>query len=225
MSFVIVLATSKGGAGKTTLATCLAAHWYNMGMKIAVIDADPQGSIIKSYDPEGPMGCISVFSDPETIIGNTIKEKKEDYDLIIVDTGGFSNQTAAMALVNADLALIPSKASALDIQRAIETHGLIKDLSFTPERAGNPIVYRMILTMTVQGTVIARQVKQELKEMGYLLLDGELHNRVVYQEGTLDATPPNLLEQNSAAAMDVAAIAREISLVREKIEISTKKIA
>jgi cellulose biosynthesis protein BcsQ len=48
MSFVIVLATSKGGAGKTTLATCLAAHWYNMGMKIAVIDADPQGSIIKS---------------------------------------------------------------------------------------------------------------------------------------------------------------------------------
>jgi len=225
MSFVIVLATSKGGAGKTTLATCLAAHWYNMGMKIAVIDADPQGSIIKSYDPEGPMGCISVFSDPETTIGNTIKEKKEDYDLIIVDTGGFSNQTAAMALVNADLALIPSKASALDIQRAIETHGLIKDLSFTPERAGNPIVYRMILTMTVQGTVIARQVKQELKEMGYLLLDGELHNRVVYQEGTLDATPPNLLEQNSAAAMDVAAIAREISLVREKIEISTKKIA
>ena len=225
MSFVIVLATSKGGAGKTTLATCLAAHWFNMGMKIAVIDADPQGSIIKSYDPEGPMGCISVFSDPETTIGNTIKEKKEDYDLIIVDTGGFSNQTAAMALVNADLALIPSKASALDIQRAIETHGLIKDLSFTPERAGNPIVYRMILTMTVQGTVIARQVKQELKEMGYLLLDGELHNRVVYQEGTLDATPPNLLEQNSAAAMDVAAIAREISLVREKIEISTKKIA
>lgn len=225
MSFVIVLATSKGGAGKTTLATCLAAHWYNMGMKIAVIDADPQGSIIKSYDPEGPMGCISVFSDPETTIGNTIKEKKEDYDLIIVDTGGFSNQTAAMALVNADLALIPSKASALDIQRAIETHGLIKDLSFTPERAGNPIVYRMILTMTVQGTVIARQVKKELKEMGYLLLDGELHNRVVYQEGTLDATPPNLLEQNSAAAMDVAAIAREISLVREKIEISTKKIA
>jgi chromosome partitioning protein len=171
------------------------------------------------------MGCISVFSDPETTIGNTIKEKKEDYDLIIVDTGGFSNQTAAMALVNADLALIPSKASALDIQRAIETHGLIKDLSFTPERAGNPIVYRMILTMTVQGTVIARQVKKELKEMGYLLLDGELHNRVVYQEGTLDATPPNLLEQNSAAAMDVAAIAREISLVREKIEISTKKIA
>jgi chromosome partitioning protein len=225
MSFVIVLATSKGGAGKTTLATCLAAHWHNMGMKVAIIDADPQGSIIKSYDPEGPMGCISVFSDPETTIGNTIKEKKGEFDLVIVDTGGFSNQTAAMALVNADLALIPSKASALDIQRAIETHGLIKDLSFTPERSGNPIVYRMVLTMTVQGTVIARQVKQELKEMGYLLLDGELHNRVVYQEGTLDATPPNLLEQNSAAAMDVAAIAREISLVREKIENSTKKVA
>ena len=216
MSFVIVLATSKGGAGKTTLATCLAAHWHNIGMKVAIIDADPQGSIIKSYDPEGPMGCIKVFSDPETTIGETISEKKKNFDLIIVDTGGFSNQTAAMALVNADLALIPSKASSLDIQRAIETHRLVKDLSFTPERSGNPITYRMVLTMTVQGTVIARQVKQDLKEMGYLLLDGELHNRVIYQEGTLDAIPPNLLEQNSAAAVDIACIAREISVVREK---------
>ena len=151
MSFVIVLATSKGGAGKTTLALCLAAHWHNMGMKVAIIDADPQGSIIKSYDPDGPMGCISVFSDPEITISDTIKEKRQGFDLLIVDTGGFSNQTAAMAIVNADLVLIPSKTSALDIQRAIETHGLIKDLNFTPERSRSPITYRMVLTMTVQG--------------------------------------------------------------------------
>ncbi|NRA89613.1 MAG: ParA family protein [Simkaniaceae bacterium] len=216
MSYVIVLATSKGGAGKTTLATSLAAHWYNLGNKVAIIDADPQGSIIKSYDPDGPMGCISVFSDPEVTVVNMIKEKKSEYDIIIVDTGGFSNQTAAMAIVSSDLVLIPCKTSALDIQRAIETHGLIKDLNFTPERSGNPITYRMILTMTVQGTVIARQVKQDLKEMGYLLIDSELHNRVVYQEGTLEALPPNLLDQNSAAAMDVASIAREISSIREK---------
>lgn len=224
MSFVIVLATSKGGAGKTTLATCLAAHWHNFGMRVAIIDADPQGSIIKSYNPAGPMGSISVFSDPEVTVYNTINEKRGNFDIIIVDTGGFSNKTAAMAILDADLVLIPSKASALDIQRAIETHGLIKDLNFTPERAGKPIVYRMVLTMTVQGTVIARQVKQDLKEMGYLLIDSELHNRVVYQEGTLEGTPPNLLDQDSAAAIDVAAIAREISSIREKIE-NNKKIA
>ena len=127
-----------------------------------------------------------------------------------------------MAIVNSDLVLIPTKASALDIQRAIETHGLIKDLNFTPERSRNPITYRMVLTMTVQGTIISRQVKQDLKEMGYLIFDSELHNRVVYQEGTLDGVPPNLLHQNSAAAMDVASIAREISLVREKQEGSIK---
>ena len=218
MSFVIVLATSKGGAGKTTLATCLAAHWHNLGMKVAIIDADPQGSIIKSYDPDGPMGCIKVISDPENTVSHTISDIKKDYDLVIVDTGGFSNQTAAMAIVSGDLVLIPSKTSALDIQRAIETHGLIKDLNFTPERAGKPITYRMVLTMTVQGTVISRQVKQELKEMGYLLIESELHNRVVYQEGTLDGVPPNLKDQDSAAALDVAGIAREISDIRSKAE-------
>lgn len=225
MSYVIVLATSKGGAGKTTLALCLSAYWHNVGMKIALIDADPQGSIIKSYDPEGPMGCIKVISDPEVSVSSTIEEIKNDYDIIIVDTGGFSNQTAAMAIVNANLVIIPSKTSALDIQRAIETHGLIKDLNFTPERRGSPIVYRMILTMTVQGTVIARQVKQELKEMGYLLIESELHNRILYQEKTLDGIPPNLLDQNSAAAMDIASIAQEISAIRENAISKKQNIA
>ena len=45
MAQVIVLATSKGGAGKSTLVRNLAAHWYNIGRNVAVIDADPQASI------------------------------------------------------------------------------------------------------------------------------------------------------------------------------------
>lgn len=218
MSYVIVLATSKGGAGKTTLAICLAAYWHNLGMRVALIDADPQGSIIKSYDPDGPMGCIKVVSDPENTVSNTIQEIKKDYDILIVDTGGFSNQTAAVAIVHSDLVLIPTKTSALDIQRAIETHGLIKDLNYTPERSGNPIPYRMVLTMTVQGTVIARQVKQELKEMGYLLINSELHNRIIYQEGTLAGVPPNLFDQQSAAAIDISSIAREIGEFRDTLK-------
>lgn len=214
MNFVIVMATSKGGAGKTTLALSLAAHWYNNGMKVALIDADPQGSIINTYDPSGPMKDIKVFSDPETTVTDTIKECRKNFDMVIVDTGGFSNKTAAIAILNSDLVLIPTKASGLDIRRAIDTHALIKDLNFTPERSKNPISYRMILTMTVQGTVISRQVKQDLKEMGYLLIDSELHNRVIYQEGTIEGVPPNLNNQESAAAHDIAKIAREISLLR-----------
>jgi hypothetical protein len=37
---VITLATSKGGVGKSSLARSLAAHWFNVGHKPALVDGD-----------------------------------------------------------------------------------------------------------------------------------------------------------------------------------------
>ncbi|KJW03797.1 ParA family protein [Rickettsia argasii] len=45
---IVTLATSKGGVGKSTIARNIAVHWSNIGMRVAIIDADPQGSIIRT---------------------------------------------------------------------------------------------------------------------------------------------------------------------------------
>ena len=167
MSKVIVLATSKGGAGKSTLTRSLASHWLHSGLKPAIIDADPQASIIKYHDNEGPLNELQVFANPEEEVSSLIVDKKRGFNPLIVDTGGFRNKTTVRALISSDIALIPLKPSADDVAGALDTHNLIKELNSTPERSGNPILYRMILTMTQQGTVIARHVRQELEEMGY----------------------------------------------------------
>lgn len=44
---IITVASTKGGAGKSTLVRSIACHCAQSGFKTAVIDADPQGSIIK----------------------------------------------------------------------------------------------------------------------------------------------------------------------------------
>ena len=56
---VITLATSKGGAGKSTLARSLAAHWLTVGHKPALIDADhnghwPTGTILPANSARCP---------------------------------------------------------------------------------------------------------------------------------------------------------------------------
>ena len=42
--FTVVVVNAKGGAGKTTLATNLAAHYAQQGCKVAIQDYDSQGS-------------------------------------------------------------------------------------------------------------------------------------------------------------------------------------
>ncbi len=42
---VIALVSSKGGAGKTTLAACLAAELSNRGIDVALLDVNPQQTL------------------------------------------------------------------------------------------------------------------------------------------------------------------------------------
>lgn len=210
MRKIITLATSKGGAGKTTLARSLACHWFNVGIEVGVIDVDPQASIISRHDPEGPLKNMKIVAQPEETVGETISEMASQCSIVLVDTGGFRNRTTIKALVETDLALIPLKASADDVAGAIETYNLIKELNNTPERINNPIKYRMILTMTQQGTVISRHVREELKGMGYLVLNNELYHRVAYPEAAIKGLAPSLLEPESPAARDISRIVGEI---------------
>ena len=118
---VITLATSKGGAGKSTLARALGAYWLALGHKPAVIDADPQRSLANRYDPAGKLGAMPIIAEPEERVGEVIEELCTKYAPVIVDTAGFRNRTTIGALVVTDLAIIPLKSAAEDVEAAIAT--------------------------------------------------------------------------------------------------------
>ena len=206
-----MLATSKGGAGKSTLVRNLAAHWFNIGRNVAVIDADPQGSIYNRHDVEGPLGKMKVIAEPEENVQHVIDEISTQHEIIIVDTGGFRNRTTIRALIKANLALIPLKPSADDVAGAIETYQLIKELNQTAELIQNPIKYRMVMSMTQHGTVISRHIRQELESASYLILQSEMFHRVAYPEAALSGLSPCITDPEGAAARDIANIVSDLS--------------
>lgn len=207
---VIVLATSKGGAGKSTLARNLAAHWQLLGQKPALIDADPQRSLASRH-ADGPLKDIPIISEPEERIGDAIASLALTRRPVIVDTAGFRNRTTIRALVAADLVLIPLKPSAEDVDGALATWHLVQEVNQTPERAGRPIQARLVLTMAVQGTVIARHVREQLEGAGLPLLKAEMCHRVAYPECGITGSSPCMVEPDGAAARDIATIAQEIA--------------
>jgi chromosome partitioning protein len=207
---VITLATSKGGVGKSSLGRSLAAHWFTVGHKPALIDADPQRTLANRYDPDGRMGGVPVVAEPEERVGEVIEELRRRHAPVIVDTAGFRNRTTIGALVVTDIAVIPLKPAVEDVDAAIATYDLIREINETDERQGRPIKVAMILTMTMRGTVIARHVRDQLTEAGYPLLKAEMMNRVAYPEAGIEGLSPSITDPDGAAARDINAIAQEL---------------
>ena len=207
---VITLATSKGGVGKSSLGRSLAAHWFSVGHKPALIDADPQRTLANRYDPKGRMGSVPVVAEPEERVGDTIEELGRRHAPVIVDTAGFRNRTTIGALVATNLAIIPLKPAVEDVDAAIATYDLIREINETEEREGRPIKVAMVLTMTMRGTVIARHVREQLGGAGYPLLKAEMLNRVAYPEAGIEGLSPSITDPDGAAARDIAAIVQEL---------------
>src|SRR4051812_6447061 len=153
--------------------------------------------------------CRSLPS-PRNELARLLRSFCNRHTPVIVDTAGFRNRTNITALVATDLALIPLKPAIEDVDAAIATYNLIEEINATPERAGRPIRTAMILTMTLRGTVIARHVRNQLKNAGYPLLKAEMPHRVAYPEAGIEGLSPSVIEPDGAAARDIATIIHEI---------------
>jgi chromosome partitioning protein len=221
---VITLATSKGGVGKSSLGRSLAAHWFTVGHRPALVDADPQRTLAARYDPDGRMGRIPVVAEPEERVADVIEELRRQHAPVIVDTAGFRNRTTIGALVATDLAIIPLKPAVEDVDAAIATYDLIREINATEEREGRLIKVAMVLTMTMRGTVIARHVRNQLAEAGYPLINAEMANRVAYPEAGIEGLSPSITDPDGAAARDIAAIAHELMKL-ESHEFMAKEVA
>ena len=223
----IVLANSKGGAGKTAIVRSLTAYWHVLGFLPGILDADPQGSISKRHDPEGPLGDVLIIRESdERYIESSLEELKgQGRYPIIVDTGGFENRTAYIALLASDIALIPLKPAGDDIDEAISTYETIQQLSQTPERnkVGKPIIARFLLTMVKANTVIANHIREELTESGYPVLKTNIADRVAFAEDGLRGLAPPITDPNGVASRDVAALAAEISALYSEFESSSEE--
>lgn len=204
---VITVATLKGGSGKSTVASCLAVHWQQQGRRPALIDADPQRSLLRLGQREKALGGVPVHETGESgaDIAETARRLAAAHDAVIIDTAGFRAPSTLAALAAARLILVPVKPSPLDVDVMLDTARTL----FRTADGGAPRFY-CLLTQTTRDSVIARHIRSELAAAGFPLLDGELSNRVAYGEAALFGATPSLMAPHGSAAAEIAALAKEI---------------
>ncbi|RTE87881.1 MULTISPECIES: ParA family protein [Bradyrhizobium] len=128
--YVLALVTQKGGSGKSTLAVGIAVAAVGNGERVAIVDADLQGTISKWIERRGhPHPRVVRVADPAEIEGALVSLEAEGISLTVIDTAATNNALAMRAIARADLCLIPVRPSPADIEAAIPTLIAIRRLN------------------------------------------------------------------------------------------------
>jgi len=123
-----LVACSKGGVGKTTLATHLAAEAAVAGHNVVLVDADPQGSATRWCQRRAGMASAVLPVDGSRKSWH--KHIPDGTQRVIVDApAGAMGKELESFLDVADAVIVPIQPSALDIEASV---GFLESLAKHP---------------------------------------------------------------------------------------------
>jgi chromosome partitioning protein len=125
---VIVVASHKGGSGKTTLAAHLAVAAERAGAgPVVLLDIDPQGALIDWW--EGRPDPVPAFA--QSAAGRLADDiealRRKGYRLAIVDTPPAASETMAGVIGLAELVIVPTRGSLPELRALTATLHICAD--------------------------------------------------------------------------------------------------
>jgi chromosome partitioning protein len=123
----MVVASQKGGVGKTTIAGHLAVMAESAGAgPVALIDTDPQGSLSSWWNERKAETPVFASVDIAQLADHLQQLKKAGIKLAIIDTPPAVTETIRQVLAVADLVLIPTRPSPHDLRAVGSTVSLVE---------------------------------------------------------------------------------------------------
>ena len=179
---VVVVANQKGGVGKSTLSCNLAVCASKDGKRVAIVDADPQGSSMQFRNLRKTDDIMTVAMTKPTIF-NDIKHLSE-FDLVVVDSGGRDNALFRSAMTSAmyGILLIPLLPSAVDVWATEDTFKVLGEA----RAIGAEIKAVAVFNQVKHGVTLVKQAQEALLKLTANnevdLLDCSLGDREAFKQ-------------------------------------------
>jgi len=184
---IITMATTKGGAGKTTVAQMIIGAVHNLGYSIGVVDTDENQTLSNWLDSNTNMAIDYKVVLEESKVVEVAQKMSRKHDLVIIDTPGAQSQASVFAIGCADLVIVPLQLSKADVVQAQKTYELVASTAHMTSRT---IPAQLLFTDYTPKTKIAKKVRQQVKELGLPTFNTRFHHLVAYKELTFSGKIP-----------------------------------
>ena len=194
---VIALINEKGGSGKSTIATNLAAALHRQGKAVVLIDADPQGTARdwRAASPEGANLPPVVAIDRAPNLSSALKTLNADY--AVIDAPAKAGDMAAAIVSAADLALVVIQPSGADVWASAAAVRLIRqklDL-------GGKVDAAFLVNRASGNTKLSKLIKEgDWNEYGLDQMTATVGNRAAFAQAMTDGLSVFDLADASAKA-------------------------
>jgi chromosome partitioning protein len=175
---IIVIANSKGGVGKSTIAVHLAVWLKEQGHSVILADCDTQYSSSEWLKEAEPDIRTERLATPEEIL-DSLRVLNQQADYVIADGPGSNSETSRALLLLADFAFVPCKASMLEVRALAQATKVLRQVQEI--RSGKPFA-TIILSMVGKHYRLTRDMKEAAESLDMALADCMLTQRQVYAD-------------------------------------------
>ena len=156
----IMLMNAKGGCGKSTIATSLAAYYANQGQAVALADYDPQYSSL-DWLARRPDSRPKIFGVDAAKDG--LRHLPRSADVVIMDAPARTYGSELTALVNhAETILVPVLPSGIDMQA---TTRFLDELKSTNRVASKKAKIGVLANRVRENTRIADELDEYMQKL------------------------------------------------------------
>ena len=207
LPMIIVVANSKGGVGKSTISVHLAAWLHQQGHSVILADCDTQHSS-SEWIKESTPGVKTVrLGSPDDIL-DQLPQLEREADYIVADGPGSNTETSRALLLRADMALVPCKASMLEVRALAQATGVLRQAQDI--RGGQPKA-KIVLSMVGKNYRLTHDMKDAAASLKLPMAKTALTLRQIYADAPgQGAVVWELGARGREAAQEVKALFHEI---------------
>ncbi|MGD0187011.1 MAG: ParA family partition ATPase [Roseiarcus sp.] len=210
---IIGVLNQKGGVGKTTVAINLASTLAKSGLRILLVDADPQASAMAWSSTREIEPLFPVVGMAKPSLHRDLPRLAADYDVTIVDGAPRVNDLGRSAILASDLVLIPVQPSPYDVWAAADTVQLFREARQIKES----LRAAFVVNRRIARTAIGRDAAAALARFDDIpVLSAALSQRIIYAESAAKGLSVVEAAPSGEAAREMDDLAKQVLGAKER---------